>query len=179
MIVLNQSTYSSSSTLNSLADSIGLSISEAQIYSVSVKQTTPGSSNFSSAYGVEFNVVSGVGTNDAYISFADINNSSTYDSGWSCPVSAGTECLTKTTLPKGYTISSLCEIPASGGENCNVKRADVSFYRPNTDARIVYYDNTNTPVSFSNTKGLRITLTPPTGHSVSVVVYNTGQVSIQ
>src|SRR6266481_8758790 len=54
-LVFNQSHYSDSAALKNLADTIGLTVRQAQVYGVSVKEFNTGSNNFSSAYGVDFN----------------------------------------------------------------------------------------------------------------------------
>jgi type II secretory pathway pseudopilin PulG len=179
VIVMNQSTYTTSSTLASIADHISLTLSEAQVYGVSVKEVTPGSNNFSAAYGVEFSLVSNSGSNDAYIFYADTDNSGTYDRGWSCSVGGISECISKTVLQTGYTVSTICEIPLSGAEVCGPGKVDITFARPNTDAKIAYFDSAGNPITFPSPKGARITLVSPTNKTLSVVVYNTGQISVQ
>ena len=176
-IIFNQAKYTSDSILANTADSIGLSISEAQVYSVSVKGVS--TNDFSSGYGIVFNVSSSSGGRDAYLSFADKNNNGVYENSWACGIGPISECLGKIYLPVGYLINDLCEMSLGGAETCGIGRVDISFVRPYTDAHIYFFDANGAPLSYSDVKGARIKVSSPTGRTMSVVVYNTGQVSIQ
>ncbi|MFH1473080.1 MAG: prepilin-type N-terminal cleavage/methylation domain-containing protein [bacterium] len=181
MVLSNQSQYTEGSTLVNLADEIGLTITQAQTYGVSVKEFSPGTSEFSAAYGVEFNITSS-GSNDAYIFFADREVGSVtgvYESGWTCPTDASSECLTKTNIARNNKIATICSIPNSGPESCNVGKLDVTFVRPLTNANLEFFDLNGAYLSLSNIKGARIGLISPSGTTRSVTVYTTGQISIQ
>lgn len=168
----SQSRYTSGASLKNVANNIGLSIRQAQIYGISVKELTPGSEDFSVGYGLSFNT-SFLGDNKAYIFFADRNGNGTYSGTWDCPISGSSECLDKTPLTAGNIVSDLCIID-SGGEVCNgIDKLDISFVRPAIEAKIYYNDGVTGVI------GAKVILSSPDGRTNSVTVYTTGQVSIQ
>ena len=179
LVLSNQSKYTDGTALTSLADDIGLSLSQAQIYGVSVKEFSPGSNEFNSAYGVEFNLTDS-GSNDAYISFADRGSRNfQYDDGWACPIGGSSECLSKTTITRGNMITALCSITANNQESCNIGRIDVIFVRPLTNANFTFFNSAGNKFTVPNARGARIMLESSSGATRSVVVYTTGQISIQ
>jgi len=182
-LVFNQSHYSDGAALKNLADTIGLTIRQAQIYGISVKEFNTGSNNFSSAYGAEFNILA-TGANNAYIFFADVpdvNNvyNGTYDSGWSCPLGGSSECITKTSITQGNTINGLCEIPLVGQPNCSIGRVDITFLRPEITAQMVFFDTSGNQLSSTGVEGAQIKLLSPAGNTRSVTIYTTGQISVK
>lgn len=179
VILTNQSKYTDRIALTNLADDIGLSISEAQVYSIGVKESGTGSNEFSNAYGVVFSLL-GSGSNNSLISFADRNANKIYDGDWSCQTGGAEECLKKIEISKGNLIESICSIEISGAEACDVGRVDISFIRPNTEAQLLIFDafgNPPSPNPPTNLAGVRINFTSPGGAVTSVAVYKTGQVS--
>lgn len=178
VIVFNQSQYSSSASLQNLANELSLSLRQAQVYGISVKEISPGSNNFNAAYGMTFS--STASTNNSYIFFADkVTPNKVYDNSWDCPLGASSECLEKTMITHGNTVSALCVIPSTGGEDCSLGRVDITFLRPATEARIVYFNSAHSLLSFPTAKGVRIKLASPQNENRSVVVYTTGQISVQ
>jgi type II secretory pathway pseudopilin PulG len=180
-IVFNQSTYTDGVALSSSVDNVSLSLFQAQAYGVSVKETETGSDDFSAAYGISFNI-DGTVFNKNYIFFVDkeVNNKRyDYIGVWSdCTV--GLECLEKNTLLGKNYISSICVVRTSGPEMCSsVARVDISFVRPNTDAIITFFNNGGSIYTLPNTIGAKIYITYPGGPTKSVLVYNTGQISVQ
>lgn len=172
VIVANQSTYSSGASLKNVANDLGLSLRQAQVYGISVKEFNPGSSIFNTGYGIAFNLsASPVGDDKSFIFFADRDVDGQYDSTWDCPLGGASECVDKTTIPAGNYIYDICVIEP-GGENCDVTRLEISFIRPAIEAKI-YYDG------LTGVRGARIELRSAEGKSNSVVIYTTGQVSIQ
>jgi prepilin-type N-terminal cleavage/methylation domain-containing protein len=179
VLVSNEGQYSDAAALKNLGDTIGLTLRQAQIYGISVKELSTGSNNFTSAYGVDFNIT-GSGSNSAYISFADLApQNSIYDGSWSCPIGGGSECLSKTIITGGDTIKSLCEIPLSGSANCSMGRVDVTFLRPEINAQMKFFDLSGNPLALSGIKGAQINLLSPAGSTRSVTIYTTGQISVE
>jgi prepilin-type N-terminal cleavage/methylation domain-containing protein len=178
-LVFHQSTYSDGAALNNLADTIGLTLRQAQIYGISVKEFNTGSNNFSVAYGADFDILPSAG-NNAYIFFADLSpQNGIYDSGWSCPIGGTSECITKSSITGGNTISSLCEIPLTGPNNCSIGRIDITFLRPEITANMAFFDSAGNPLSLSGVKGAQIKLLSPGGSTRSVTIYTTGQISVE
>lgn len=178
-ILSSQSTYVDGAALSNVADEIGLTISQAQAYGIAVKELTPGSDDFSISYGIALSKI-GEGSNLAYLFFADRNGNHAYDGSWSCVTGGSEECLEKKNISRGNYIDSICIISLSDAEDCDaVGRVDISFTRPETEAHIVFFDNSEAPYTPSSLKGAKIVLKSPTGASRSVVVYESGHVSVQ
>ena len=180
IVLSNQSKYTDGTALTGLADEIGLQLTQAQIYGVSVKEFTPGSEEFNAAYGLSFNVSSG-GSNSAYVYFADRGTTlnGKYDSGWSCPVDTNSECISKTAITRGNTISAICYIHKSGPEQCNLGGVDITFVRPDVAANITYFNQNGTKLNLPNAIGTRIELSSSSGAKRNIFVYDTGQISVQ
>ena len=179
VIVLKQSSYVDSAALSNLADEISLSLSQAQAYGIAVKELTPGSSDFSASYGLAFSLLSD-GSNINYIFFADRNNNNIYEDGWSCPLAAASECLEKTAISRGNYIDDICIVRTSGDDQCgSARRVDINFERPETSSHLTFFNNGGQTMSVQNLKGAKIVLKSPAGLSRSVVVYTTGQISVQ
>lgn len=171
VIASSQSTYSSGASLKNVANGLSLSLRQAQIYGISVREFTAGPSSFSAGYGVAFNLDAvPTGDDKSFLFFADRNPlNGQYDGTWNCD----NECLDKTVLQGGNYISDLCVIAQGGGENCDVSDLDISFLRPAIEARI-YYNGGSTGVS-----GAKIELKSPDGKENTVTIYTTGQISVQ
>lgn len=178
VVISNQSTYTDKAALAGLADEISLTVSQAQIYSIGVKELSTGSQIFSSSYGLTFSLLSGnSGSNVDYIYFADINRDFIYGGNWLCV--AGGECLNKTNITRGNLIQSICVVPVSGSDVCDVGRADISFVRPNTEAQIRFFDLNGIVYNPISMKGVKIMLVSPKGATRSVSIFSTGQISVQ
>lgn len=178
VVVSKQSIYMDSAALSNLADEISLTISQAQAYGIGVKEFSPGSSEFSASYGLTFSLL-GSGSNSAYLSFADRNGNNIYDGNWSCSIESTSECLERIDISRGNYIESLCVVRTSDADICNIGRVDISFARPNTEAQLKFFNNGGQSYNPSGIKGARIVLESPGGLSRSVVVYTTGQISVQ
>ena len=178
-VILRQSAYTDVITLSNLADEIGSTISQTQAYGIGVKEFTPGSSEFSASYGLTVSILSS-GSNTAFLTFADRNGNNYYDGNWSCPVGGVSECINKVNISLGNYIDALCWVKISGPDQCNnPKRIDISFTRPSTEAQLVLFNSAGQVFVPDDMKGVRIVLKSPAGTSRSVVVYKTGQISIQ
>ena len=73
VIIFNQSGYLDSASLSNLADDIASKAVQSQAYGIAVRELTPGSADFSAAYGLSFSLLSG-GSNTSYNYFADKND---------------------------------------------------------------------------------------------------------
>ncbi|MEK7147699.1 MAG: prepilin-type N-terminal cleavage/methylation domain-containing protein [Patescibacteria group bacterium] len=179
VVISSQSTYTDTQSINNLADEISLTLSQSQAYGTAVKEFSPGSANFSGAYGMSLSLLSS-GSNKDYIFFADLNGNNIYDGDWNCQMGAGFECLEKVTTVRGNYIDSFCILRSGGlGEMCDVaKRVDIDYVRPNTSAQINFFDNGGQSLSVPNTNGVKIILKTPQGKSRSVLAYINGQISV-
>jgi prepilin-type N-terminal cleavage/methylation domain-containing protein len=181
VVLLNQGTYSSNISLTNLANDISLTIRQAQIYGVSVRELQTGSGDFSSAYGVDFNILgTNVGGDSAYIFFADrgVTKNGIYDDLWSCPLGGSSECLQKIPTSTGNSIKKLCILYTNGTSDCTIKRADITFRRPSTSANLVFFNSGGGLMSPVGVLGAEVDVNSSTG-ARSVIVYITGQISVK
>lgn len=179
VVILNQSTYTDDLALSNLADEISLTISQAQAYGVGVRESSPGSNEFSLSYGLSFSTLAPSGLNkQIYLYFIDRNGDRFYGGDSSCVISESSECLEKFNITRGNYIDSLCAIMSFGNEDCSMGRVDVSFKRPKTEAQLSLFDSGGTQYNPPELLGARIVLTSPSGAVRSVIVYNTGQISV-
>jgi len=181
VVVSSQSTYNDEAALVNLADEISSTVSQAQAYGTGVREFSPASGEFSASYGLTFSLLAS-GSNKAYLSFADRNGNKVYDGDWSCPTGGTSECLGKVDVSRGNYIEGICVVRTSGSDLCFASRVDISFARPSTEAQLLFFDSLGGPLApwfLLNMKGVRIVLRSPNGLTRSVVVYTTGQVSVQ
>ncbi|MDP3763111.1 MAG: type II secretion system protein [bacterium] len=181
VVISNQSVYTDNIALTNLADDIGLTISQTQAYGIGVKELSPGSSNFNASFGVTLSLL-GSGSNSAYLSFADRNGNEVYDGDWSCPIGGVSECLRKIMISRGNYIDELCRIRNNPNNpyQCNIGRIDISFTRPSLEARIKFFNQGGNPIDDDpDFIGARVSVRSPGGAGRSILIYYTGQISVQ
>jgi prepilin-type N-terminal cleavage/methylation domain-containing protein len=182
--VFNQSDFSDQLALTNLTSEIDLQIREAQTYGVSVREFSPGTNNFNIAYGVSFNLGNPGSSNTSFFSFADLLPQNGYfDTPTSCEPGPSSECLSRYNLTRGNTLTDMCVIEAGGGTVCKagVGRIDIVFVRPNPTAKIALFNNSGSVVNttYPGFKGVKFEFTSPQGKKQYIIVYTSGQVSIQ
>lgn len=164
-LILKQSSFDSTVLLRSLAYEVALSIRQAQVYGLSVREQGVGSANFDVGYGVHFS-----GANPTtYILFADEDRDSRYDEGESVEVF---------TLRRGYRITAACAtLVQSGAERCTpgeLSSLSIAFRRPDPDALI------RSDLVSESYGTATITLLAPDGESARVIsVASTGQIEVK
>jgi prepilin-type N-terminal cleavage/methylation domain-containing protein len=163
-IFVRNSSFNSSIILTNLAYEVALSIRQAQVYGLSVREFDPGSDRFDSGYGVNFNANNKVN----YIFFADTDNDGIYDGSG--------ELLETYALRRGNVVGKFCATNAANRERCSdtgeLSYLDITFMRPNPDAII--------ETSFAESyKSATIHIIAPNGNERVVSVQQTGQISIQ
>jgi prepilin-type N-terminal cleavage/methylation domain-containing protein len=179
VVMMNQSGYTEAAALSALADDVGASLAEAQAYGIAVKERTPGSSDFSAAYGLTLSLLSS-GDSKAYLSFVDRNGNQIYDGTWSCATGGTEECVSKTTITRGNYLAQICVLRSSGSNICDIpERVDVSFARPNLAARIKLFSNGGQEYAPANVIGAKLVFKSAGGLTRSVSIYQNGQVSVQ
>jgi len=161
VILANHSRFNGSVLLGNLAYDIALSVREAQVFGLSVKQFD---SQFQVGYGIHFS------NSSAYVLFADINRNNRYDNG--------TDSIIQTSsLGKGHSILQYCAETALNAKNCSnsgqspITYLDIVFFRPDPDATI----STNEPTVYS--RGM-VVVTSPAGETRTITVASTGQISV-
>lgn len=156
--------FDSSTLLRSLAYSVALSIRQAQVYGISVRQFGATANSFNYSYGVYFT------SGSYYYLFADVN-------GDKLRAVDGSEDVQRFTIGTGYSIVKFCGTVVSGGplgQHCSnsgspITSLTIYFRRPNPDARFsssatseVYSDayiQLTSPALGTNTRGITVTST--------------------
>lgn len=177
-VVRSQSSFVDGAALANLADEIGLTLSQAQAYGIAVRQLSPGSSDFSAAYGLTVSTLN-AGDSLAYLFFADRNANRSYDGTWACVLGGSSECLEKKTISRGNYVDSVCSIRTSGTDQCsNIARVDISFKRPNLEAQLTFYNSAGNLYVPPNLTGAKIVLKSQSGLTRYIRVYQSGQISV-
>jgi len=161
VVLANHTRFNSSVLLESLAYDIGLSVRQAQVYGLSVREF---SSGFQVGYGVHF------AGNGSYLFFVDTDANKKYDAGIDSIVNAYS-------LSRGHQIARYCGYTVSGLERCSdsgtpITYLDVVFFRPDPDA-----------IMSSNEAGVYsrsvISVSSTSGTTRSIEIASTGQISIK
>lgn len=180
IVFLSQSNFGGSILITNLGYDVALSIRQAQVYGISVKQTSQpctgatGTDTFQCSYGIHFE------NQYYYILFADINGDNSYnaggDNGSRC--NPGTECVSFFKIEKGNGISMFCANTdcAGAGANGNIDALDILFRRPNPEPLIRGYKGGTVR---GNPTSATITVSSPQGITKRIVVSAVGQISTQ
>lgn len=162
IVLANHTRFNGSVLLGSLAYDIGLSVREAQVFGVSVRQYND---DFQLGYGVHF------ADDSSYSLFADINSDKRYDTG---------DTIIRTyNLQRGFKMQEFCGYTAIGGQDCSTDSVDpithlaIVFLRPEPDA----FMTSNEPATTYSRA--TITVVSPGGDTRTVEVASTGQISVQ
>jgi prepilin-type N-terminal cleavage/methylation domain-containing protein len=169
--VAKYGTFNQNILLTSLAYDVALTIRNAQSYGLNVKSkpivdgggqiTTNYSSDFTSAYGVNFNM--SANTKVIFYVDADGNGNGKYDVG---------ELISTQTIQRGSTIYALCAGTGPSTGNCtSVNTLDVTYKRPDPNAIIIGNSGPTSPYA-------EITLRATDGNMRKIAVRATGQIQI-
>ena len=186
VVVYNHKNFVDNLEITNLAYATALSIREAQIAGISVKIDPE--NNFSSAFGVHFNIGSNPsfqGNDKAFLTFADLNESEHYDeapgSYFDCDINNNEECVSVTEIGRGNYIYNICYRDNSADMTCptNIYGVDITFLRPKPDANTRFRGKVGNIISTHNDKEAIICLKSPEGRTKSVHVLKTGQISVR
>lgn len=163
VVLVNHTRFNGTVLLGSLAYDIALSIREAQVFGVSVRQYD--TTSFQIGYGIRF------ADSTSYSLFADMNQDRRYD--------AGDSIIRTFTLQHGFTVKEFCGITANNVSHCSTDASNplthlaVVFLRPDPDASM----SSNEPgVVYSRST---VTVMSGGGATRTVEVASTGQISVQ
>lgn len=168
-----------------------------------------GALGFDASYGIHFDRdVDNAFILFADVDGNGVYNDASPGGGVNCPTAPGTECVEKVTIGRNNKITGWCGIlwsnTSSASQPCGVTDPTVGFFgayqyidfkfkRPNPDAVITWY-NAYTPAGTSASfnrvctdiggasracNGWAICLESPQGRKKRVVVYETGQISVE
>ena len=168
LILADNNRFGGAILLENLAYDVALSVRQAQVYGISVRQFETVS--FQVSYGMYFTVGS------SYSLFGDKNGNGLWDGGEDVSPSPYD-------IGRGFGISKLCA-PKGADEGCIDTRArlDIVFKRPEPDACISANGATSfntSGVCISTTESARIVLTSPRGDTRSVIVEKSGQIAVE
>lgn len=172
-VVIGQSKYTDSAALKGLVNDISLTLRQAQVYGLSVKENTPG--DFKTSYGIFFNAFHPT----EYIYFGDTGATMNGNYDGTNTVCTG-ECIQLVQITKGNQIvNPICRIDLTNAETCDVWKVSIVFVRPAPEAKMTLYSTSGAPLSMTGYKGVRVKFISPQGIVRSIVVYTTGQISVQ
>lgn len=163
IVLTSHSKFSGNILVGNLAYDIALSVRQAQVYGLSVREFSAGSGEFDIGYGVHFDK----DTPTFYILFADRNDDSLYN--------GVSEIVEVFNIKNGYGVSRFCAVVSSGTEECTpstIRFLDIVFKRPDPEANI----SSNTGIKRYNKA--EITVSSPQGQERVISIWGTGQISV-
>ncbi len=163
VVFAQHSRFSGNLLISNLAYDMALTLRQAQVYGLSVREFGTGSGEFDIGYGVHFDQ----STPTAYILFVDRDKNGRYDS-----VAENVEIFS---LRQGNLIRQFCATLSSGTEKCagsGITILDIVFVRPDPDANI------RSDVAGDLYRSARITVESPQGVARLIDVVATGQISV-
>jgi prepilin-type N-terminal cleavage/methylation domain-containing protein len=174
VVLFGYRSYNDNIILSSAGQEMAISIRQAQVYGVSVKQVVGG--DFNTSYGISFDL----SNPGSYYIFADKNNNGKYDGDVNC--SSGTECVEKDDLKNAVGLSSFCSTDLGGVETCpdttGIRSVSILFKRPDTEAYIYTFNSSGTMISGSY-RSIKIIFSTRSGQQSSVSVNSVGQVTVK
>ena len=166
--------FSVKASLDNLTHQVALIIREAQVYGISVSQSSP--QQFK-GYGAYFSVET-PGNHKNFFIFNDKNQNETYDSGVGSPCDGSDECIEKVSIKTGDMVEKIRAREKTDILNTlSLKEVHIVFTRPNPDANILGIDLSNN--QFDNLADVEIYLISPRGAEKRVVVWSTGQIAVE
>ena len=164
LVLVENNKFNDVVLLRDLSYSVALSIREAQVYGLGVREFD--TTDFAQGYGVNFNVNSAT----TYDLFADGDNNGLYGGE-----GAG-GFLNRYNLTNRNRIADFC-VTNGGNTDCaaagEIDELHVTFKRPTPDARIRVDSDTGTLYDSAE-----IILESPRGDQLSIIVQSTGQITV-
>lgn len=182
VVLYNYQNFNSTTLVTNYAYEVAFAIKEAQVYGLSVLSA---GNSFQQGYGIHFDNNS-LNSPANFFLFADMPLAT------SSPVGDGIFASTTDSRVKtynfvgNYKVAKFCAFNSAGNSTCGStvgqeinNSLDITFVRPNPDARIVIYDKLlNKQDKMSRAE---ITIVSPQNASTTkmITVYSTGQISIK
>ncbi len=170
LVFANNNRFGGRVLLQNFSYDLALTIRKAQVYGISVNRFS--ANTFNAGYGVHFDITTAAGATN-YILYGDgVTTNGLYDTG---------ELVESYSITRGYKIIDICTWTGNT-QTCGLKKLDILFLRPEPDAQISAADAScalSLP-SRSNCKTrASIIVGSPRGDSMSVVIDESGQLSVQ
>lgn len=176
VVLFRSSQFNGSILLTNLAYDVAITIRQAQSFGVNVREAS--TNVFDKAYGVHFDI----SKDKRFLLFFDSSgggNEGRYAGSWTCN-GGSDECLNIYSLKRGNKISDIKVTSPSCSplSSCSVSELNITFLRPNPDARFVakksggsyFGDITSATITISSADDLS---------SRYIVVNSTGQISVK
>ncbi|MDD5050414.1 MAG: type II secretion system protein [Candidatus Pacebacteria bacterium] len=186
VVIYNFQNFNSTTLVTNYAYEVAFAVKEAQVYGLSVlKGGSVSTAGFLQGYGVHLDNAS-LDVPATFILFADFPLDYTQSPvGDGVYASSTQDSLLKTYSFAGrYKVKQFCVPLVSGGvaTDCastigTKMKLDITFVRPNPDARIKITEEDSS--TRDNLSSAEITIVSPQGSEKKIVVYSTGQISIQ
>ncbi|MBM2817474.1 MAG: hypothetical protein HW401_64 [Parcubacteria group bacterium] len=172
IVLFSQSKFNGSILLTNLAYDVAITVRQAQTYGVNVRETSSG--DFDKAYGVYFDIDK---DNNKFILFSDKQGNGRYQGNIDCKSSADT-CVNSYSIKRGNYISDIrvTSPDCSPDPDCSVKELNITFARPDPDAKFAKTKSTSGDVD--DITEAKIIISSANGDTRNVLVNSTGQISI-
>lgn len=175
IVLFNFSDFNNNITLQNLAQNIAMKIKQAQTYAMTGKNpqifvgACPNATDCRPSYGVSFKTNS----SNQFEFFADLNNDSIYNESPLETVNIQTKDTIKYICLDGKSDRSF-SITSSGEFSCanRAEDLDIFFKRPLSDAMIK-------SASAEQISDAEIVISSAKGKLMTIVVWNTGQISVE
>lgn len=165
VVIFNARDFGDGIALQNLAQDIAMQLKKAQNDGSSGKTDSCFFSGVIPTYGVYF---SSPVDNDKFNYFADYSGDKKMRPGLVCGTKSESQKIFN--IPNGNTISKLCV----NRKNCNINDLHITFTRPNLNANIVSPQYVNNIIDDAE-----IEITSPKGKIKTIVIWPTGQISIE
>ena len=173
VVLFNYNQFNDSSLLNAFAYDLSLTIRQAQVYGEAVRESggsqgagisVDSVSNFNSTYSVHFDSTA-VGSTPPLVLFTCSSSNCSF-------ADSSVVTLQSYTFQRGVKIKEL-DVTDADNQSISVPTLDITFTRPNPEATII-----SSGTAYSSA---RIVLSSTSNSPItkSVVVYSTGQISVQ
>ena len=166
VVLFNHTTFNANILVTNLAYEIALSIRQAQVYGLSVRQELGESESFNYAYGVYFSP----SFNNKFYLYADKNNDKNFNPAEGC-TDPEDECLEEFTLRNGVVIDEI----KAGGVFAD-EYLNILFQRPNPEAVIILDGDVVSPPQSDATIVIK---SERTNKEKTIRIDRTGQISVQ
>jgi len=176
-------TFRHTADFETAVQDVALSLREMQVYGIGSREANAGGGDFSSAYGMHFqidNTGGGTGSDGVddpageIILFIDSSNPNPPNGVFENGVDT---VIKKISYPGRFSITKLCVEPVSGPIDCwateGAKRIDVTFRRPRADALVA---SSGASVQYAKAS---IEFTSTSGEVKTMYIYPTGQISVE
>lgn len=170
VILTRYSQFNNTILLSNLAYDMALSVRQAQVFGLSVREQTVGSGAFNTGYGIYFSKDSPT----SYLLFADVDNNRHYDE-------SGDTVIEVFNVRRGYQIVQFCVYQADGTSLCTpeaIEALSATFKRPDPDASVEATPDAENPSANQTYSSAVIRVRSLQGEERSVTIASTGQISV-